>query len=93
MGDKLIKIVFFSDLHYSLFPNTACPERRGEYMPALLAKLVKKLNSSVKPDLVLVGGDLINFPEAEEAERLTSIISDILYFLPLIHKSVPVRRN
>ncbi len=78
MARDLVKIVFISDLHYSLFPNSACPERRGEYMPSILAKTVKKINAEVKADLLLVGGDLINFPEAEEAERLTSIIAEIL---------------
>ena len=52
-------------------------------MPAILAGMVKKLNNEIKPDLVLIGGDLINLPDAEEAERLTSVIAEILKLLDM----------
>ena len=45
--------------------------------------MVKKLNREIVPDLVLVGGDLINFPQADEAERLTGMIADILSLLDM----------
>ena len=83
MDKDSVKIAVLSDFHYSLEPNTACPERRGEYLPAILAAMVKKLNCEVKPDLVLIGGDLINFPDAPEAERLTAIIAEILSLLDM----------
>lgn len=78
MGNGEVRIVFLSDLHYALQANLLCPKRKGEYSPSLLAGLVKKINWEIKPDLVLCGGDIINFPEAEEAGRLTEIMADIL---------------
>ncbi len=78
MKENIVKIAFISDLHYALLPNTACPERRGHEMVQILSDTVKKLNEKVKPDLVLVGGDLINFPDAEEAENLTEKLAEIL---------------
>lgn len=83
MNEKEITIAFISDLHYSSTRNLACPERRGEYMPALLAGTVKYLNRTVRPDLVLCGGDLINAPAAEDASRLTGILSSILGLLDM----------
>ena len=91
MGKNEIKVAFLSDLHYALLPNKFCPERRGEFMPSILAKLVKKLNDEVKPDLVICGGDVINFPEAEEAERLTQISAEILSLLDMPH--IAIRGN
>ena len=41
------------------------------------------MNNEVKPDLVLIGGDLINLPDSDEAERLTSIIAEILKLLDM----------
>lgn len=86
MGNGEVRIVFLSDLHYALQANLSCPKRKGEYAPALLARLVKKINWEIKPDLVLCGGDIINFPEADEAERLTGIMADILALcnMPLV---------
>lgn len=83
MRDNILRIAFISDLHYDLFPNSECPERRGEFMPAILAAMVKKLNTQIKPDAVLAGGDLINAPGAEEAERLTAITAEILALLDM----------
>ena len=83
MDGKEITIALISDLHYSTTRNSACPERRGEYIPALLAGTVKFLNRTIRPDLVLCGGDLINAPAAEDASRLTGILSGILGLLDM----------
>lgn len=83
MGEREISIAFISDLHYSAEPNRACPERRGEYIPVLLAGVVKQLNRVIRPDLVLCGGDLINDPAAEDADRLTCITAGILGLLDM----------
>ena len=76
-----IRLALFSDLHYAAMPNAACPRRRGEYIPALLAAAVRKLNRELKPDLVLCGGDLINFPAAEDSLVLTRNLAGILGLL------------
>ena len=78
MNENTVKIAIISDLHYALLPNTACPERRGHEMVQILNDTVRKLNEKVKPDLVLIGGDLINFPDADEAEDLTKKLAEIL---------------
>ena len=83
MREAEITVAFISDLHYSPDRNLACPDRRGEYIPALLAGTVKHLNRVVRPDLVLCGGDLINDPAAENAERLTGILAGILGLLDM----------
>lgn len=77
------RLALISDLHYAAMPNAACPRRRGEYIPALLAAAVRKLNRELKPDLVLCGGDLINFPAAEDARALTRNLAGILGLLDM----------
>lgn len=72
------------DLRQAAPPKEGCwPERRGEFIPSLLPALIKKFNREIKPDLVLVGGDLINLPQSAEAERLTSILADTLSLLDM----------
>lgn len=72
----LIRIAFVSDLHYALTPNNACPCRMGHKIPELLDIFVEKLNTEIKPDLVLCGGDLINDPEAGNAESLLRTLQE-----------------
>lgn len=86
-----IRLALFSDLHYAAMPNAACPRRRGEYIPALLAAAVRKLNRELKPDLVLCGGDLINFPAAEDSLVLTRNLAGILGLLDI--PCVTIRGN
>ena len=78
-----VKIALISDLHYSPGRNLLCPQRRGEYAPALLAAAVGYLNRTARPDLVLCGGDLINDPAAEDADRLTGTLAEILKLLDM----------
>lgn len=78
-----VRIAFFSDLHYASRPNRLIPERRGECAPALLARLVRVLNREIRPDLTLCGGDLINFPRARDARRLTAALAEILSLLEM----------
>lgn len=70
MESRNIRIAFMSDLHYSPFPNLACPSRMGHKILQKLEWVVGELNQNIKPDLVLCGGDLINDPKAENAEQL-----------------------
>ena len=86
-----IRLALVSDLHYAASANAACPLRRGEYIPALLAAAVRKLNRELKPDLVLCGGDLINFPAAEDALTLTRNLAGILGLLDM--PCVTIRGN
>lgn len=71
-----VKIALISDLHYTLEPNPACPMRRGELALELLDSVIEQLNCDIRPDLVLCGGDLINFPDAPEAGELTGRLAE-----------------
>lgn len=57
------KIVFFSDLHYAPekpINNGSIIERKlMEYAQPLLQKLIYKINSEIKPDLIINLGDLV----------------------------------
>ena len=83
MTENEITISIISDLHYSSTRNLTCPTRRGEYIPALLAAAVKYLNQTAHPDLVLCGGDLINEPDAKDADQLTAVLAGILGLLDM----------
>ena len=55
-----MKIAVITDLHYAKEKNLACPDRMGERAKELLSAAVKRLNEETKPDILLVGGDLVN---------------------------------
>ena len=57
-----MKIAIVTDLHYARTENLACPGRKGEKAKELLSLAVERLNSKLLPDLLLVGGDLVNDP-------------------------------
>ncbi len=76
-----IKLVFLSDLHFSRQSNVACPERCGHYADVLLLRAVHRIKRYIKPDVVIIGGDLINDPEAADAPELLKelkTVTDIL---------------
>lgn len=78
MEKENIKIAFISDLHYSLADNHTNPERCGQQALAILDRAVSILNHDIRPDLVLVGGDVINIPDGEDAEELTAALAATL---------------
>ena len=78
-----IQIAFLSDLHYAAQPNKAIPARRGEYISRMLARIIRKLNREIRPDLVLFGGDMINNPEGEDAMRLTADLAEWMQLLDM----------
>lgn len=57
-----MKLAFITDLHYASTKNIYCPERSGELAKQLLEKAVDRLNRSIQPDLLILGGDLVNDP-------------------------------
>ena len=66
------KVVVLTDLHFSKSANPAIPARKGEFADVLLLRAVHRLNRYIKPDLVFVGGDLINYPGCEDRLELLS---------------------
>lgn len=82
----MAKIIVLSDLHNG---TSDLSERRGEWAPILLLRLVQRMNRFIKPDLVLVGGDLLDNPTAADAcERLTEL-KDILAKLHAPYIAIP----
>jgi histidinol phosphatase-like PHP family hydrolase/Icc-related predicted phosphoesterase len=67
-----VKLAVLTDLHFSKSANAAIPERKGEFADTLLLRAVHRLNRFIKPDLVFIGGDLLNFPEDEDRLELLS---------------------
>ena len=69
-----IKIAVISDLHYSLAPLARIPHRKGEHAAAFLLQAVKRLNSSIKPDITAILGDMINEPDdAQGTQKLKTL--------------------
>ncbi len=71
-----IKFTVLSDIHSA--ERSEEPGRRGEWGEILLQKAVRRLNRWLKPDAVLVLGDLIEDPMAPDAEDRLERISEIL---------------
>lgn len=70
-----MKIAVISDLHYSRQKNLGCPERLGEKAPELLKLALERLWNGNPPDVLLIGGDLVNDPNDD---ALLAELSDIL---------------
>ena len=66
-----MKIAVITDLHYAKEKNLACPDRMGERAKELLSAAVKRLNEETKPDILLVGGDLVN--DSNDTELLKEL--------------------
>lgn len=64
------KIAVISDLHYSQQPLTHIPWRKGERANEFLLDTINRLNISIKPDITVILGDMINDPNDEKAEEL-----------------------
>lgn len=74
------RIAVITDVHASL--DASHPRRRREFGSVFLLRTVHRLNRFIKPDLVLILGDLIDDPDAPDAlDRLreTKHIIDLLH--------------
>jgi histidinol phosphatase-like PHP family hydrolase/calcineurin-like phosphoesterase family protein len=72
------KVVILTDLHFLKSANLAIPERKGEFADVLLLRAVHRLNRYIKPDLVFIGGDLINHPEGADGLELLTELKKII---------------
>lgn len=84
-----IRIAVITDFHYSEIPNPYIPQRCGEFADTLLLRAVHRFNRFIKPDIVLVGGDLLNDPTTPDAEELTEILHEILTLLKMPFIVIP----
>lgn len=69
-------IAVLSDLHYS--GRAAVGPRRTDIADVLLAEAVSQLEHTIRPDLVVVLGDLIDDGEAPESRRYLSVVRAVL---------------
>jgi len=72
------KVVILTDLHFSKSPNQAIPDRKNEFADVFLLRAVHRLNRYIKPDLVFIGGDLINEPDSEDCLELLADLKKII---------------
>ena len=85
------KIVILTDLHFSKSVNPLIPARKGEFADTLLLRAVHRLNRYIKPDLVFIGGDLINDPEGEDRLELLAELKKTIDLLDA--PSIVIRGN
>ena len=72
------KIVILTDFHFSKQRNELQPERRNEIADVLLLRAVHRVNRYIKPDLVFIGGDLINEPDCGDRLELLAELKKII---------------
>lgn len=82
-----MKLVVITDLHFSKKKNIKLSERCGDFADILLLKAVKRLNRYIKPDLVFIGGDLIDAPKDANA---TTLLDELKAIVDLIESPVIV---
>ncbi|MDD5597051.1 MAG: metallophosphoesterase [Victivallaceae bacterium] len=73
-----VKVAVVTDLHFSKFPNSAIPSRKGEFAGELLRRMVLRVNYALKPDLVFIGGDLVDRPEDVNGLELLAELKQII---------------
>jgi histidinol phosphatase-like PHP family hydrolase/calcineurin-like phosphoesterase family protein len=73
-----MKLAVITDLHFTRQENLQLPERVGQFADIFLLKAVKRLNRYIKPDLVFIGGDLINDSNAVDAISLLEELKQII---------------
>ena len=90
-----VTIAVISDLHYGQ-RDEAADERRGDLADLLLNRAVDRLNRSIRPDVTLLPGDMVDDGEASGAkgrlEQLRSIADRIdspIIAVPGNHDSAP----
>lgn len=72
-----ITIAVLTDFHYSDQPNPDRPERRGEIVDLIFQKAVERLNKTIKPDVTVLGGDLIENPDSPLAKSLLGKLQEV----------------
>jgi histidinol phosphatase-like PHP family hydrolase/Icc-related predicted phosphoesterase len=73
-----MKLAVISDLHFFRRDNTLNSKRIGGFADVFLLKAVHRLNRWIKPDLVFIGGDLINDPDDSDAMVLLAELRQII---------------
>ncbi len=71
------KFVLISDIHFDKQVNLTCPNRKGQYADVLLLRAIHRINRYIKPDAVIIAGDLINRPNDPDAFKLLEELREI----------------
>ena len=82
------KVIIITDLHYVVEGTATVSERRGDYGDTLLLRAVHRINRFLKPDLVILGGDLIDGrnPAALKAvKKITDLLAMPVLLIPGNH--------
>jgi histidinol phosphatase-like PHP family hydrolase/Icc-related predicted phosphoesterase len=89
MKAKVAKVVILTDLHFSKRPNEFLAERRNELADVLLLRAVHRINRYIKPDLVFIGGDLINEPDCVDRLELLAELKKIIDLIEVPVITIP----
>ena len=84
-----MRLAILSDIHYMSEPPAQPFARRGEYGDTFLLRAVRRFNHFIKPDAVLVAGDLINDPNDPAAEKLLEDLKKTLNRLTVPYLVIP----
>ncbi|MEM7133878.1 MAG: metallophosphoesterase [Chloroflexota bacterium] len=71
------RIAVISDIHYCATAPTIAA-RKGQWGAVLLRRTVERLNRTIKPDVTVVLGDLIDDPHDADASALLVALRDVL---------------
>jgi hypothetical protein len=84
-----LTIAVLSDLHLSEAPNPQCPTRRGEFAEVLLLRAVHRLDRFLKPDVVVLLGDVVDQGEQPQAEALLRQVRGVMDKLSCPYVALP----
>ena len=60
-----LRIAAISDMHYTPEPKVQVPKRYGDHSPAFVDAAIRMINEDIRPDILLVAGDIVDMPEQE----------------------------
>lgn len=75
------RIATIADLHYSQSSLEHIPWRKGERANEFLLNVVERLNNSIKPDITVILGDLLNEPNDIHAKQLLKTLKNSIDLL------------
>ena len=84
-----MRLAILSDIHYMSAPPAKPFARRGEYGDTFLLRAVRRFNRFIKPDAVLVAGDLLHDPNDPAAEGLLEELKKTLNILTVPYLVIP----
>ncbi len=78
-----MRIAVISDLHFSRKPSGPDAGRVGKFADIFLLRAVRRLKRFLRPDLVFIGGDLLDEPDSPDAAALLLELKNILALLDM----------